>query len=66
MLNETVVHKRVVSGELVALELAFEKTDILQGVDAVWSESRPLGSAGQWLLAQLQRVFTAPTAGSEP
>ena len=54
MLNETVVSNKLSSGELVSLELAFEKSSILQGVDAVWSEIRPLGDAGQWLLEELR------------
>jgi DNA-binding transcriptional LysR family regulator len=54
LLHETVVNEKLTSGELVALELAYQQSDNLQGVDVVWTENRPLGKAGQWLLEQLQ------------
>lgn len=35
------------------LNYAFQQSDILQGVDAVWTEQRALGVAGQWMLNKL-------------
>lgn len=53
VLPQTVVAEKLNSGELVRLSYDFQQTDILQGVDLVWTERRALGSAGQWLLNKL-------------
>ena len=53
VLPQTVVSEKLSSGELVRLHYDFQQTDILQGVDVVWTERRALGSAGQWLLGKL-------------
>lgn len=55
-LHETVVQEKLQTGELVELELAYQKTHILQGVDVVWTENRALGPAGSWLLEQLMAL----------
>ncbi len=53
-LNSAVVDEELSAQKLVALELAFEKADVLQGIDLVWSQTRHLGPAGHWLLQRLQ------------
>ncbi len=53
VLPQTVVMEKLENGELVRLHYDFQQTDILQGVDVVWTERRALGSAGQWLLNRL-------------
>lgn len=55
-LHEAVADEKLKSGELVVLDLVYQQADILQGIDLVWTESRELGKAGQWLLQQLQHV----------
>lgn len=52
-LHRSVVQEKLDTGELVALQLAYQQPDRLQGVDVVWAENRPLGPAGSWLLEQL-------------
>lgn len=54
MLNEAVVAEHLASETLVALTLSYEKADVLQGIDVVWSQVRYLGPAGHWLLQRLQ------------
>ena len=56
MLNQAVVAEQLASGQIVALQVAFEKTDMLQGLDIVWSERRQLGQAGHWMLEQLRSL----------
>ncbi len=55
-LNKAVVDDELASNRLVALELSFEKADVLQGIDVVWSQVRHLGPAGHWLLKRLQEM----------
>ncbi|WP_432470339.1 LysR family transcriptional regulator [Amphritea sp. HPY] len=55
-LHEAVVREKLDSGELVALKLSYQQTDILQGVDVVWTENRQLGPAGSWLQEQLMAL----------
>lgn len=50
LLPQTVVTKSLASGALVKLNYSFQKSEILQGVDVVWTAKRALGPAGQWLL----------------
>ena len=44
------------SGELVKLDYSFQQSDILQGVDVVWTQKRALGQAGQWVLEQFLKL----------
>ncbi len=53
VLPQTVVSEKLKTGELIRLHYDFQQTEILQGVDVVWTERRALGSAGQWLLDEL-------------
>lgn len=53
VLPQTVVSEKLKTGELIRLHYDFQQTEILQGVDVVWTERRALGSAGQWLLNKL-------------
>ncbi|MEM7226225.1 MAG: LysR family transcriptional regulator [Pseudomonadota bacterium] len=53
VLPKTVVSERLRTGDLVRLRYGFQETDVMQGVDVVWTERRALGSAGQWLLNKL-------------
>ncbi len=55
-LHEAVVRDKLASGELVSLKLDCLQTDILLGVDVVWTESRQLGPAGSWMLEQLMAL----------
>ena len=59
MLNQAVVAEKLAKGELVPLQLAFEKADVLQGIDVVWSQNRHLGVAGNWMLKWLQDLDVA-------
>ncbi len=54
-----VVAEGLSSGQLVHLSYDFQQSDILQGIDVVWTEQRALGVAGQWVL---QRLLTLPQA----
>lgn len=53
VLPQTVVSEKLKTGELIRLHYDFQQTEILQGVDVVWTERRALGNAGQWLLNKL-------------
>ncbi len=53
LLPQTVLARRLERGDLVRLHYSFQQTEILQGVDVVWTEHRALGSVGQWLLGKL-------------
>ena len=53
VLPQTVVSEKLKTGELIRLHYDFQQTEILQGVDVVWTERRALGNAGQWLLNEL-------------
>lgn len=59
-LHQAVVEEKLASGDLVELNLAYQQADLLQGIDLIWSDSRPLGRAGQWFLQQLQRLEYSP------
>jgi len=48
------------SGELCAIDLGFQRGAVIMGIDVVWSEQRPLGAAGQWLLEQLLAFHLKP------
>ncbi|MEK6249113.1 MAG: hypothetical protein N2C12_13095, partial [Planctomycetales bacterium] len=49
----SLVAVRIETGDLVQLNYRFQQSDILYGVDAVWTERRALGVAGQWMLNRL-------------
>ena len=52
-LPHSIVADRIEAGDLVQLNYGFQQSDILHGVDAVWTEQRALGVAGQWMLNRL-------------
>lgn len=52
----SVVSDRLKSGQLVQLPYAFQQSDILEGIDVVWTEQHALGVAGQWFLDQLLQL----------
>ncbi len=49
----TIARQRIESGDLVPMTYAFQQSDILEGIDVVWTEHRALGVAGQWMLDRL-------------
>ena len=49
----TVVAEKLASAEIVRLHYSLQQSDILRGVDLVWTERRALGRGGQWLMQQL-------------
>ena len=53
LLPHTVVSEKLNCGELIRLNYDFQQSDILQGVDVVWTKKKPLGPCGQWLLEKL-------------
>lgn len=58
-LHQSVVRDKLVSAELVELDLKFINNEMLQGIDVVWAENRSFGAAGQWLLNHLQKLHQA-------
>lgn len=48
-----VVADQIAAGALTELHYAFQQSDILEGIDVVWTEQRALGTAGQWLRDQI-------------
>ncbi len=53
VLPHSVVRERLQRGDLVRMKYSFQQSDILQGVDVVWTEQRALGRTGQWLMGRL-------------
>ena len=53
LLPQTAVAEKIKSGQLVPLRYDLQQSDILQGVDVVWTNKKQLGTCGQWLLKQL-------------
>lgn len=51
-----VAAKQVRNGNLIRLNYEFQKADILQGVDVVWTEKHAIGEGGSWLLEQLSKL----------
>jgi DNA-binding transcriptional LysR family regulator len=49
----TVVAEKLESKELVRLHYDFQQSDILNGVDVIWTEQRALGTSGQWIVDKL-------------
>lgn len=52
----SVAAEKLPSGELVVLQYDFMQTDILHGMDLVWTEQRALGAGGSYLLQRLQNL----------
>ena len=55
-LHESVVKEQLAQGTLVALKRTYQQDASLQGIDVVWTQNKPLGKGGQWLLEQLCRL----------
>jgi DNA-binding transcriptional LysR family regulator len=49
----TVVDEELQRGDVVRLQYDFQQTDILYGVDVVWTERHALGAGAQWIVKQL-------------
>lgn len=49
----TVVAEKLESKELTRLNYDFQQSDILNGVDVIWTEQRALGTSGQWVMDKL-------------
>ena len=49
----SVAGAQIDAGHLVRLHYAFQQSDVLAGIDVVWTERRGLGVAGQWLCDHL-------------
>lgn len=52
----TAVAEQIADGRLVQLAYAFQQSDILEGIDIVWTEQRALGVAGQWLRDEILKL----------
>ena len=52
----SVAAEKLPSGDLVQMHYAFQQSPILQGIDLVWTEQRPLGAGGLWLQQRLQQL----------
>lgn len=48
-----IANERIKAGDLVQMDYAFQQSDILEGIDAVWTEHRALDVAAQWMLDHL-------------
>lgn len=58
-LHEAIVKEQLEQGTLVALKRTYQQDASLQGVDVVWSQHKPLGKGGQWLLKQCFKLNLA-------
>ena len=58
LLPETVVTENLKTGKLIRLNYEVQQTDILQGVDLVWTRNKQLGPCGQWLLNEILKLHT--------
>lgn len=52
----SVVADQIADGALVQLHYDFQQSDILEGIDVVWTEQRALGLAGQWMRDQIFKL----------
>ena len=52
----SVVADQIASGDLVQLDYAFQQSDILEGIDVVWTERHALGLAGRWMRDELLKL----------
>lgn len=64
LLHEAVAYEKLDAGEVVALELDYQQSDALLGVDVVWTENRRHCPAGQWLLDRLQGLHILARGGT--
>ncbi len=48
-LPNSLVAAHLESGALVVMSYLFQQSDLLEGIDVVWTERHALGPAGQWL-----------------
>lgn len=55
-LPNPVVAGQIMAGSLVHLRYAFQQSDILEGIDVVWTEQRALGIAGQWMRDEILKL----------
>ena len=53
LLPQAVARKRMERGEIVRLHFSFQQSEILQGIDLVWTERHALGPTGAWLKDRL-------------
>lgn len=49
----SVVSDPIERGRLVQMNYAFQQSDILEGIDVVWTEQKALGSAAHWIKDRL-------------
>ncbi|MDR6264987.1 LysR family transcriptional regulator [Roseobacter sp. N2S] len=52
----SVVKDQLKSANLVRMNYRFQQSDVLEGLDLVWTEQHGLGQAGQWIKSQLLNV----------
>jgi DNA-binding transcriptional LysR family regulator len=52
----SVVAGKIKSGELTQLQYSFQQSDILEGIDVVWTEQRAIGIAGRWMLDHILQL----------
>lgn len=55
-LPHSIVVEKIKAGDLVQLHYSFQQSDMLEGIDVVWTEQRALGSAGQWMLDHILQL----------
>lgn len=60
-----VVSRRIKARQLAVLNYAFQQSDILEGIDAVWTEQRALGPAAHWLKDRLMGLPQGIWRGDE-
>jgi DNA-binding transcriptional LysR family regulator len=51
-----VVSEQIAGGNLVELNYAFQQSDILEGIDVVWTEQQALGVAAHWIKNELLKL----------
>ena len=55
-LPSPVVRELLESGALAQIEYTFQQSDVLEGIDLVWTEQHVLGQAGHWVQRQLLNI----------
>tara|TARA_R100000687_G_scaffold83686_1_gene88765 strand:- start:1435 stop:2334 length:900 start_codon:yes stop_codon:yes gene_type:complete len=55
-LSLSVVANHLRGGSLTQLNYAFQQSDILEGIDVVWTEQKALGGAAHWLKDRLMEL----------
>ena len=63
LLPKAVVREKLSAGAIVPLRYSFQQSDILKGVDLVWTEKRGLGSVGHRLMTKLLALKPETWAG---